>query len=1141
MVGEPAGHGRAHWRGSWPAATATDHGLAWHVGDVVLGRARTVLAHGGVLTCTQTRPGELQATVNGTRPWPYQVGVSFVMSGGRVGAFEGECDCPVELDCKHAVAALLHYLGSPDGPGGRALSVIDSGVDSADQSQEIDEDAAPGWEQSLTQLLGASRKPRVDRDRVHTLLALQVSVALHPSSGPFGGAGVRIRPIQFNARNRWVSTGVSWRDLRYGYYTAQYRPEQLESLRGVADLELRRNPQQALTTWIGLDGPGGSQLWDALADAQQVGIDLLLDGAHTPVELSADPAEIALDLVRADTLRVRPILRLGERILDPDTTALIGQPAHGLILGLAADRPATPPITVARLRRPLTADLAGMLDAGTFGIPAPDESRFLAEYLPGLRRRITVLSSDSSAPLPEPSPPRAVLTVTRGPGHRVALHWQWQDESGRRRDLDDRRGIIASDRTAMRQTIEALLATEVLPVDAIGSGPDGPQPQTRHLLLGAAAVHFMTSAWPILRSRPELLTELDGPDAELEYRPASGQPELDLGGHDDGDDAGSDEDGDETAAARDWFGLSVRVRVDGQDVPFELLFRALAGEDSLLILPSGTYLDVAELDGRWNRLRELIEESRAMDDAGPDELRISRHTASRWAELEDTGLLGPRAAAWRERMRALAVGSGERYAAGPLPAGLQAHLRSYQREGLDWLRERFDQGLGGVLADDMGLGKTVQMLGLIAHAREQDPAGPPLLVVAPTSVIGNWVAEAARFTPDLRVVPVTTGGGRRGRPLAEVIGGADLVVTSYQLFRLGADEYRELPWTALILDEAQFVKNVQSKGFRCARDFPAAVTFAVTGTPLENNLMEFWALLAVAAPGLFPDSRRFTEHYRLPIERGGATERLDQLRRRAAPFLLRRTKEQVAPELPPKVEQVIEVDLSPRHQQVYQRHLQRERQKILGLLQDKRSLDDHRFQILRSLTLLRQLSLDPSLVDESYRDIPSSKLEVAIDRICEIVESGHRVLVFSQFTRFLARAREQLHHLGIAHCLLDGRTKDRSAVVEAFRTGVAPVFLISLKAGGFGLNLTEADYCILLDPWWNPAAEAQAIDRAHRIGQTKNVIVYRYVARGTIEEKVMALKAGKAKLFDDVLGAAADAGRSAGSPLSADEIRGLLE
>jgi superfamily II DNA or RNA helicase len=1116
-------------RGSWPATAGPDHGLAWHVGDAVLARARSVLARGCVLTCEQTGSGELRATVSGTRPWPYEVSVAFVLVGARVGVFEGECDCPVELDCKHAVAALLQHLGpttlrAPTGSG-RMVSVVPD---------------VPEWEVSLTHLLGASRKSPAERDRVHTALALQVSVLLHSAADRSGAAMLRIRPIQFNARNRWVSSGVSWRDLRYGYYTAHYQPQQLESLRGIADLELRRNPNQALSGWIALDGPGGSQFWDALADAQQAGIDLLLDGSHTPVELCADPAELMLDLVRGDHLRLTPVVRLGERTLDPASSQLIGQPAHGLIIGLPAGRSPTPPIALVRLRRPLTAELAAMLAAGSIPIPASDEHRFLTEFVPALRRRIPVLCSDGSVTIPAPTPPHVVLTATREPGHRTSLRWQWQDESGDRREFGDRRGASRADRSVLHRVIESVLAAGVLPPTALTSGPDGPEPLPRFLLEGPESVRFMTRAWPVLSEMPELVTELDGSDAGLRYRPAVSPPVLDIGFDDDGDGDDDDSDDDEGGLSRDWLGLAVRVSVDGEVVPFELVFRALAGDDPMIILPSGTYLDRADLDEGWDRLRELIEESRAMDELGPDELRIDGYTASRWSDLEESGLLGARAACWRDRVRELAVGPGDRFSAEPVPDGLRAELRSYQREGLDWLRERFDRGLGGILADDMGLGKTVQMLGLVAHARSMTPAGPPLLVVAPTSVIGNWMAEAARFTPGLRMVAVTQGNGRRGCTLAAAVAGADLVVTSYQLFRLGHDEYRQLPWSGLILDEAQFVKNVQSKGFRCARDFPAPVTFAVTGTPLENNLMEFWALLAIAAPGLFPDSRRFTEYYRLPIERGGLPDRLAQLRRRVAPFLLRRTKEQVAPELPLKLEQVIELDLSPRHQQVYQRHLQRERQKILGLLRDERSLDDNRFQILRSLTLLRQLSLDPSLVDEAYRDIPSSKLELVTDRIDEIVGTGHRVLVFSQFTRFLARTRDRLDSLGIAHCLLDGRTKDRAAVVDAFRSGAAPVFLISLKAGGFGLNLTEADYCILLDPWWNPAAEAQAIDRAHRIGQRKNVIVHRYVARGTIEEKVMALKAGKAKLFDDVLGGAADAGRSGGAPLTADEIRELL-
>ena len=438
-------------RGPWPGQPGADHGLAWHVGDAVLGRARSVLARGCVLTCEQVAPGQLSATVGGTRPWPYQVGVVFVMAGGRVGAFEGDCDCPVELDCKHAVAALLHHLGRLAGAPastGRAVSAVPH---------------APDWEVSLTQLLGASLKPPAELDRVHTPLALQVAVAAGPVMGAFGTAGIRIRPIQYNARNRWVSSGVSWRDLRYGYYTAHYQPQQLEAVRGIADLELRRHPQQALGTWISGDGPGGSQLWDALADAQQAGVDLLLEGAHTAIELTADPAEVALDLIRGDTLRLTPIVRLGRQILDPATTQLLGRPAHAVVIGWPADRPAPHPVSLARLRRPLTAELEPLTESGSIPIPPTGETRFLTDYLPTLRRRITVLCSDGSVDIPEPLPPRPVLTVSREPGHLIRLHWQWEEESGRRRGFTDRRGLPASDREAMRRAVAALLAPGLLP------------------------------------------------------------------------------------------------------------------------------------------------------------------------------------------------------------------------------------------------------------------------------------------------------------------------------------------------------------------------------------------------------------------------------------------------------------------------------------------------------------------------------------------------------------------------------------------------------------------------------------------------------------------------------------------------------
>ena len=291
---------------------------------------------------------------------------------------------------------------------------------------------------------------------------------------------------------------------------------------------------------------------------------------------------------------------------------------------------------------------------------------------------------------------------------------------------------------------------------------------------------------------------------------------------------------------------------------------------------------------------------------------------------------------------------------------------------------------------------------------------------------------------------------------------------------------------------------------------------------------------SITAPGLFPHPDKFQDFYARPIEKQGKAELLEQLRRRIKPLVKRRTKEQVAADLPAKQEQVLEVELHPKHQKLYQTHLQRERQKVLGLIDD---VDANRFTILRSLTLLRQLSLHAGLVDAQHDDLPCSKLDTLLDLLTEAVGGGHRALVFSQFTRFLERARQRLDAAGIPYCYLDGRTRDRALVLQRFKGGAAPVFLISLKAGGFGLNLTEADYCFLLDPWWNPAdgGSGDGPDAPHR--PDRNVVVYRLIAKDTIEEKVMALKARKAALFTSVI----DSGNVFGGSLDADDIRGLFE
>ncbi|MEB4613092.1 DEAD/DEAH box helicase, partial [Leucobacter sp. M11] len=612
----------------------------------------------------------------------------------------------------------------------------------------------------------------------------------------------------------------------------------------------------------------------------------------------------------------------------------------------------------------------------------------------------------------------------------------------------------------------------------------------------------------------------------------------------------------------DWFDLGVLVTVDGRTVPFAPLFRALAQGKKRLLLIDNSYLSLRH--PAFTPLAELIAEAQDLDEweTGP---RISRHQVTLWSEFEDLADETVAAVEWRALVREIGRTAPVPV---PVPEAIRAELRPYQREGFHWLAFLWRNRLGGILADDMGLGKTLQCLTLIEYARAGDPgeagsaATPPdhrpFLVVAPTSVMSNWAAEAARFAPGLRVRVRTATEAAAGRTVRADAEDADLIVTSYALFRLDYERYRDLAEdpsagiAGLILDEAQFVKNAQAQGNELAEALPVSWKLAVTGTPMENSLRELHAICRIVAPGLFPSARRFEEEYVRPIERtapgvsrgrgagsGPETqerlraERTQRLRARLRPFLLRRSKDLVATELPEKQEQILEIELAPAHRELYEVFLQRERQKLFGLIEN---LDQHRFTVFRSLTLLRMLALDASLIDAQYAEMPSAKLESLAEQTAALAGEGRRTLVFSQFTSFLDLARERLRAAGVRTVTLDGSTRNRDAVIERFRLGEADVFLISLKAGGVGLNLTEADTVFLLDPWWNPASEAQAIDRTHRIGQRKPVHVVRMIALGTIEEKVLELQQRKRKLFDAVI----DDEELFANALTQDDVRELL-
>ncbi|MCT1713504.1 DEAD/DEAH box helicase, partial [Dietzia cinnamea] len=587
----------------------------------------------------------------------------------------------------------------------------------------------------------------------------------------------------------------------------------------------------------------------------------------------------------------------------------------------------------------------------------------------------------------------------------------------------------------------------------------------------------------------------------------------------------------------DWLGLTVTVTVEGRPVPFAAIFRAVVTGQDEFLTEDGLLVPV-DLE-RFGELRELLDEAMAAsaervgrepDGAG---VKIGLGQAGVLADLAELADdLEPPSG----RARALLELAADTPAPVPAPAALEADLRPYQQQGLDWLAMLWRHRIGGILADDMGLGKTIQSLALIAHAHETAGDRPPgpFLVVAPSSVVPNWEAEARRFVPSLRVSRRSATEARSTTTVAEDAAASDIVVTSAAVLRLDAESYAGVEWAGVILDEAQQAKNPGSKLFAALAGLRADFLLAVTGTPMENNLTELWAVAALSCRGVLPDAKDFRTRFRTPIEKDGDRATLERLRRRLRPFLLRRRKELVAADLPPRTDAVMEIELSATHRRIYERELARQRASLLALLDD---FESNRISVLAGLTVLRRLCLDASLVDPDHLGVASAKTDELIAALREVVAEGHRALVFSQFTTYLDTVVDRLRDEGITVAHLDGSTTDRAGAVGEFTEGGAQVFCLSLKAGGVGLNLVGADYVFLLDPWWNPATEAQAVDRAHRIGQTRPVLVYRMVARDTIEERVVELQQRKAELFASVL----DSGEHFSAALTADDLRGLLE
>ncbi len=1069
---------------------------------------------------------ELTGTCSGSGDSLYWVTAGFERFGDDVGLVWASCSCPVGAFCKHAVALLLTACSGCAQPP-----------------------AADRWRTVLTNMLDEL----APRGGEHTSpIGLEFSVA--PPNRYRPGTEIALRPVTIGKRGTWIKTGLNWQRLAYHAGAAEFDRRQYDALRAlVADVQRAGIVPVSDVMTIAYVPPS---FWSRLDDALDSGVTIVADGGSGLQAVDfIKSAQLRLDFTSDDaggaTMSVALIVD-GERC-SPIGVGFIGSPApHGMYTIVDG---------VLRLGRfdpvPGRTTLDLVVRNEILHIPVETVAEFSLDVLPQLVGVTPVDIEDGLFTPPTISGPIPVLTVRLSAGG-VHAYWSIRYQvNDKHHDFDH--GSVPQ-RTVYRDADAEALAweavTPALKVVAVATHT-WKQQAAQHVQkmmkrqMNAALIDELTAigeshdaagvaaaaSWATLCSGVdltlaeaavligELLPQLDCSDSLTievdqsapDFRAAENAPQLEFSS------------GDGELVRNDWFDLSIALQIDGQQAPIAEVIAELALGATHMLLPNGVYfrLDTPEL----LRLRDLIDEARALGEFEGDKVNAGSRNATLWEELLALGVVDKQMANWRESLARLTA------ARPPVPVdvpdGLDATLRDYQRDGLNWLSFLWDNELGGVLADDMGLGKTVQTLALIARVVGQ--GARRFLVVAPTSVVTNWVAECRKFTPGLIAVAVTSTESRSGTSLAEQAAAADIVVTSYALLRIDFEAYAAIDWAGVILDEAQFVKNHTSKTHQCVRRLDARFKLAITGTPMENNLMELWSLLSITAPGLFPSPKAFTDHFRKPIESGSNRERLPVLRRRIKPVMLRRTKSQVAGELPPKQEQVLTLDLSPKHRRIYDTHMARERQKVLGLLGE---WEKNRFQIFRSLTLLRQLSLHAGLVDESKIDVGAAKVDFLVEQLPGLVAEGHSALVFSQFTGFLDILRAHLDAIGLSYSHLDGSSssRQRDVAIRDFKAGTNPVFLISLKAGGFGLNLTEADYCFVCDPWWNPAAEAQAIDRTHRIGQTRPVTVYRLVSEGTIEEKVVVLQTRKRELFTAVV----DEGDVFGSAINASDVRELI-
>lgn len=1090
--------------------------------DTSLKRGRDYAARGLVVEYEVVEGGAILSQVSNGRGKLYRQSISF-----RHGSIAGVCSCPMRVNCKHVAAVLI--------ASGR-FQVMKPTTQPAQASPELTPSVVK-WLQRVEKTtvvpedvdLASDAYPATVRDRLlYILTPWRERLAIDTFKGRINAAGTGfnksmprydaynalrsiapakfIRPIDKDILAALGKAGI-WQQ-RYGYgYEAGYPdvlkptgPELVNLLRKIAETGrlLSTNDPDAVLTWSE-DRPELGLAWTVLPDGTQKLAFSNPSGA--PFQLySVQGASIWVD----------------------ETSKRIGELATSLTseaLAIVEASPTVAPHQVRALSAALPADLAGLL------LPKP---RVIKTIRREAKRRVAklVLGREGARDGPD-----HWANIIQLPTVDLSFVYDGQEVRGEDPDpvffQDDELITLPRDREWERACNRRVMDAGAIPIDelemhwrtdrlgdrdyAFASGELSMH--TLEVCSERDALDFVFMVVPQLRAEGWEVEVTSRWPFRVDENPAelAVQTERAAG---------------EAFQGNDWFSLGFQAEIDGRaydvaplvtaflrqfredwdDVPsLEELQDYLETTPSYLDLGKGQYagVDLSPLAPLLHLVLSYHAELGALHPSDATVARLAEEAlAGSNVTFSDKAGILPLARSLDALSKAEAFDP---------PSGLNAELRDYQAFGAAWMSTLLQAGFGAVLADDMGLGKTIQTLALLQARREAGATGPALLIV-PTSLLHGWQSQAAQFTPDLRLVVLhgTDRANRREQALQ-----ADLVITTYPLLARDEAWLSDQQWPLVILDEAQTLKNPASQMAKSLREIRAIGRVALTGTPLENSLQDLWTLIDWVNPGLLGDRKKFTSLFRTPIEKHGDVAAQLRLNRRLRPFLLRRTKEEVAAELPPKTEILERVELPKSQQALYEAVRSAMDERVRKAIAE-RGLARARITVLDALLKLRQVCCDPSLVKtKAAKGVShSAKRERLQALLLELIAEGRRVLVFSQFVEMLRLIEADLNQEGVKTLILTGSTTNRSQVLEAFSAGDASVFLLSLKAGGVGLTLTEADTVILYDPWWNPAVERQAMDRAHRIGQDKPVFVHRLVAAGTVEEKILDMQARKQALAD---------------------------